>query len=460
MVKIQVFVLLFIIFFGCSSPRNASNVSALPIQYFDHIIIISGPLAINKDLILDRDVLIMPSALISTENGSKLYFKGKINILGESQVFDETVNCVFLPGTLSELNVSWFGARGYDNADDTRAVAKTIQLAVDSENSVTINVPVGKFLVSETLVVKNESTNRKSINWQGSAMSNNSIQGSTFCWNGITGGTMIRFSDVNQFLIENLDFTAEPNSRVKHNLEFKPYVHQVMIRNCSFSGATGAESANINFNSGNGEQVSEVHFENCSFNGVPIGSEALTQSAVIGGYANTKNFHFENSAFSAYQKAAIDINISDILRVEGCTFANNEIDISCLLCGTYAVSNYSEHSRAFFNGSNSGNISFTTLMNNIFVGSPAGGFVIRDGCGSLVLINNDFGGADQLNDENRIRWESSEFNPIYSIGNFYKNGSHRNYPFYNRSGQVNTRNVMSIGDTGGKNSLGKLPISN
>ena len=121
---------------------------------------------------------------------------------------------------------------------------------------------------------------------------------------------------------------------------------------------------------------------------------ALSQSAIRGGLANTKNFYITYCSFDAYHKSAVDIRTSDILTVEGCTFSNNETDITCELGGPYINSNYSEHSNSFFTSGFSSNLAFTYLIQNNFTGNPRDGYVIRDGSGSLVLLNNNFGGTD------------------------------------------------------------------
>ncbi len=415
-------------------------------------------LLIRQDIVIESEVTIMPQAYIRTAKGATITFKKRVTILGESQVFDPGANLIFDPGALSELNISWFGATGYDETDDTKAFQKAISIAEKIPTTTTLIIPVGRYFISETLSSGDGQPGRKAINWQGKGVSNDNVQGASLSWKGSPGGTMIVIQNASQFIIENLDFTAEAGSFLQYNIELRPMLHAGYLRHCSFSGTTGDQSANINLNDGDGDQVSEIHIENCIFNGIAPSRKNPSGSAIRGGLANTKNFYIQACSFDQYEKAAIDIHNSDILHVEGCTFSNNEIDISCLLCGTYAISNYSEHSRAFFNGSFSSNVAFTTLINNNFTGNPADGYVVRDGSGSLVLVNNNFGGTDQREDNNRIRWEEGLLNPIYSTGNFYKNASADHPPFYNRSHQPRVSHVTSVGDIGGRNALERKQI--
>jgi hypothetical protein len=413
----------------------------------------------EQDLIVMEEVTIYPQAYITTTPGCKIVFQKRVNIIGESQVFDPEAKIIFGAGTISEINPSWFGAKGYDNEDDTHAFEKAMSAAFENVGVVSIVIPVGRYFISRTIDCTNQLSDRKAINWVGRGMSNNGVQGASLSWRGEEGGTLLRFMNMGQGIIENIDFTSEPGHHVKYNLELRPFVHAVSIRHCSFSGCSGDESANINLNIEGGDQVSEIHIDECIFNGVSQASEKVSQSAIRGGFANTKNFYIRYCAFDQYERAAVDIYNSDILHVEGCTFANNRLDISCMLCGTYAISNYSEHSRAFFKASFTSNISFTTLINNYFTGQSDDGYVIQDGAGSLILLNNDFGGSDQRSDYNRIRWEQNEFSPIHSVGNFYKNSTQVSTPFFNRSGQPRTVNVFSKGDVGGTNATGRIIIS-
>lgn len=443
---------------SCATQKPTQDSLKENVQYPTDKIVYSGEIVFKENSELDKEVIIMPTALIRTWQGSKVIFKKKVTILGECQVFDKGINLQFEPGTIDQINVSWFGAKGYDTLDDTESFQQAIRIACNSFNTMTIFVPVGRYFISKTLLVRNDEGQIKPINWLGGGMSSSGIQGASLSWTGTPASAMFKFENLNSFSIKQLDFTAEPNSRLLSNLEFRPFINQVMIRDCSFTGTAGPGSCNINLNDGGGDQVSEVHIENCLFNGIAPEEPIKSYSAIKGGMANTKNFYIENCTFSAYAESAVNINISDVVKIEGCTFANNAIDISCMLCGIYAVSNYSEHSLAFFNGGSSSNIAFSTFINNVFIGGPGDGYVIRDGSGSLVLVNNDFGGGDQADDENRVRWEGRAYNYIYSVGNFFKNAGIGNFPFYNRTGQVIPDNVFSVNDLGGKNGSGKVPI--
>jgi len=443
---------------SCSKKVTAVEKATVSSPLAKNMLTINNTLVFDHDFVFTDEVTIMPQAFISTVNGKKISFTKHVNIIGESAVFDTNAEIKFEPGTISQLNPAWFGAKGYDNLDDTKAFQKVLELAWKTDNTITIRVDVGRYFIAEPLVVQGDSVSMRAINWVGGGMSNGSVQGASLSWTGKAGGTMMRFKNLSRFRIENMDFTAEPNSTVKYNLEFAPVVHFVDIQNCSFSGCGGSESANISMNIDNGEQVSEIRITQCEFSGKASPIANVSQSAIRGGLANTKNFYVTNCSFDAYQKAAIDIRISDILRVVGCTFSNDALDISCGLCGSYVESNYSEHSKAFFSAGVSANLAFTTLINNNFTGNPDNGLVIPDGSGSLYLINNNFGGTDQREDLNRIRWEENEFSPIYSHGNFYKNTNNLHSPFLNRSGQSRNNNTISKGDLGGKNATSGISL--
>ncbi len=441
--------------YGCMAGVRQSSSGATQNALSKQMIVWDSDIEIDSVWVITEEVTIMPQAFVRTTGIGNITFTKKVNILGESQVFDTDIRLAFQTGTINEVYPNWFGAKGYDNLDDTHAFQKAISVARHTQSAIRIFVPLGRYFISETLEVSGLPANKKSISWYGSGMSTSGTQGSSLSWTGLPGQSMMEFRDVDQLHIENLDFTAEPQSLLRSNISFRPFVNQVQIQNCSFKNCAGVESANIDINIGDGDQVSELHFDNCTFHGMPATAALLTGSAIKGGLANTKNFYIENCAFSSYATSAIDINISDILNVEGCTFANNEVDISCMHCGTYAHSNYSEHSMAFFNAGVSSNIAFATLVNNIFVGQCRDGYVIRDGSGSLILMNNDFGGGSQSNEYYRVKWESSAFNSIYSVGNFFKNADQINYPFHNRSGHIHRENVRSIQDIGGTSGLSK-----
>ena len=87
------------------------------------------------------------------------------------------------------------------------------------------------------------------------------------------------------------------------------------------------------------------------------------------------------------------------------------------------------------------------------------GYVIRDGSGTLLLMNNNFGAGNYLPDINRIRWEENEFNSIFSVGNVFKNTAFGQSPFYNRSNQVyRSDRVLSFGDLGGVLGEGRVKL--
>jgi hypothetical protein len=228
-----------------------------------------------------------------------------------------------------------------------------------------------------------------------------------------------------------------------------PYSYQIFLRNCSFGGCAGEGSANVNLNQGNNLQVSEIHFENCVFKGYIESSLWKTESAIIGGFANTKNFSFTYCSFLGYNQAAINLEVTDILRIDNCTFAHNKLDISCLVCNTLANNNYSEHSGSFFRTTVSDNISFTTLMNNCFYGSENNDYIITQGSGNLTLINNNFGGMGGTDLKNKVQWDSGKFSSVYSIGNYFRNDVLLAEPF--QVDFINPGFIKSFGDKVGTN---------
>lgn len=424
----------------------------------ERFITIDRPIRTTQRVVYNSEVIIHPGAFLSTEGDGLFVFNAKVHFLSDLQCMDPDVNIDFAVGALDRINPCWFGARGYDDLDDTRAVEKAVTTANHYRASIPIIFPSGKYYINKTLNIESDPRGKKGVHLQGSSHSNTGVQGSSIIWHGQPDESMFVFRNVNQFQISNIDFTAQPGHFVRHNLEFRPSIHQVTIQNCRFKGSAGPGSSNVNLNIDDTHQVSEFHFQNCSFSGEWEGEMKVTESAVRGGRANTKNFHFRDCAFSSYNRAAINVHHSDVLQVDGCTFSHNDIDIKCDVCGTYANSNYSEHSNAFFEGASTSNVSFTTLINNLFSGNPKDGFVIRDGSGSLIVLNNNFGGAGDTPDNNRIRWESKPFNSIYSIGNFLKNTSQENPPFYNRSNQPTKGEVIAIETIGGGNSVKRKKI--
>lgn len=411
--------------------------------------------------IIDKEVTIYPGAFLETRGKGEIIFAKKVNILGESQVFDQYLNVEFRGATISSLNPCWFGAKGYDEIDDTKAFQKLFAIARTYSYNINVEIPVGKFLISESIEIGNEVPVGKSINLIGKGMSANSRLGSSLVWNGETGKNMLIINNNTSFVIDGIGFNAESNHLLKSDIELRPYINQLSIRNCSFTGCAGRESANINMNAGNGLQVSEINFENCLFGGVTYDNKTwLTESAVIGGLANTKNFFFRNCSFLGYSIGGINIKISDIIKVENCGFAFNDIDIICQLCNIIASSNYSERSNSFFKSEISQNVAFATFLDNCFYGSEDADFVIRGGAGSIVLINNNFGGMGGSDQINKIKWDDKATSTIYSNGNFYKNASGIESPFYDMQNRPLTKGFQSINDKSGLEAINirKLPI--
>ncbi|MEP6794884.1 MAG: FkbM family methyltransferase [Saprospiraceae bacterium] len=142
------------------------------------MIVINTEVNYDKPIIFDKEVTIYPEAYISTTGKGKIIFTKKVNILGESQVFDENVNVEFGAYTISSLNPPWFGAKGYDDIDDTRSFKKAIEIARTYASTINIEIPIGNFIITKTLEIGNKGPNGKSININGSGMGVNSGLGS------------------------------------------------------------------------------------------------------------------------------------------------------------------------------------------------------------------------------------------------------------------------------------------
>ncbi len=430
---------------GCQSihqgPLELSN---------SDLLIINQPVNYTSETILDKEVVLYPGAMISTGKQGKVIFKRRVTVLGESQVFDENVQVEFLSGTLSELNPCWFGAKGDDQLDDTKAIQKVMDIGRVYASSINIEFPLGKYLISTTLQLGNNAPSEKSINLIGKSMSSNALSGSSLQWVGKNGGVLLQLQNYCVGQIENLDFNKGADRLLKYNVALKPFDYQVEFKNCSFAGCGGPGSANVNLNQGNNLQVSEISFDNCEFRGYSADGETWeTEAGVIGGLANTKNFYFRFCSMVGYTQGAIDLEVTDALKVENCTFAHNKTDIVCLVCNTLATSNYSEHSESFFRSSVSFNVSFTTLMDNCFYGTGGQNYIIPEGGGHLVLINNNFGGMGGDDLRNLIRWDSGPFSHVFSIGNFYRNAPPLITPF-EFTGQLNDLPIQTLGDLIGR----------
>jgi hypothetical protein len=319
-------------------------------------------------------------------------------------------------------------------------------------------VPAGRFYINKQMVVESKTANKVPVHIQGVGSSSNEFSGSSLIWTGDRNASMMLIRNISQATIVGLDFTSHANHQIMHNIELRPTVNQLHFENCRFNGCAGASSSNINLNEGNNLQVSEISFNNCMFRGVLV-KDKLTENAVRGGWANTKDFYFNRCSFGPYLRQAICIRTSDVLVVENCTFFENDVDIYCETCKTRAVSNYSEESAAFFEGTASSNYNATTLINNQFTGSPANGYVVRNGSGTLIMMNNNFGAGNFNSDLNRIKWFETEFNIIYSVGNVFKNASLDSPVFFNQSNlPYKEKWIFSVGDLGGTLGLGRMSL--
>jgi len=433
-------------------PAQMSSKIGEAILETDRMISIRGPVEIDNETIFEKEVTIYPEAFISTIGDGKIIFKRTVNVLGSSQVFDEQVQLQFGEDCIGTLNVGWFGAKGYDWEDDTKSFQKALGLASGLKNSVNVYIPIGKYLISKQLVLENTLPLNKAINLIGEGMSSSTNNGSSIIWNGIPGASMILVRNNYLSLIQSLDFAAETHKEVKHNIELRPHIYLMEFRDCSFSGSAGEGSANINLNEAGSAQVSEISFRNCIFHGLTLNNQTwLTSSAVMGGKANTKNFYFDKCALMGYTEAAINIETSETVNINNCTFSHNGTDIICLLCNLLATANYSEGSRSFFKSTESNNLSFTSLINNFFDGNPEEDYVITKGAGSLIMINNNFGGNGGVDSTNLIRWDSRNISSVYSVGNFFRNDSTSSNPIIlTGRGAANPAILQSMMDKIGK----------
>ena len=415
----------------------------------DRFIIIDHPIVITDHQVYDREVIFYPGAFLETTGKGKTIFNKPFSIIGQHQVFDEKINIEFKEGIASVLNPVWFGAIGYDEEDDTDAISKLFEVVSKLSNAVRVEIPIGKYILSRQITIETTFDEKAVIYIQGISNSNTGISGSSFVWNGQKNASMFKLMNVSNSVFENLDFNSIPGKYTMHNIELRPYTNQIKFQKCTFGGCAGEGSANVNLNEGDANQVSEIVFDNCNFRGV-LSNENTTMHGVIGGWANTKDFYFRYCSFGPYAGEALKIKTTDVLMVEGCNFFGNDVDISCETCKSYLVSNYSEGSAAFWSSTASSNFNATTMINNQFTGIPKDGFVIRDGSGTLVLINNNFGAGNYYADENRVRWEENEFSTIFSIGNVFKNSDITRTAFYNRSNTpFNVKYIESNGDLGG-----------
>lgn len=437
--------------FGFSScTKKVYNTASTESRYSsDRFMIIDQHILVTDEQVYDKEILLYPGAFLETTGNGKVIFNKPVSILGQYQVFAKKIKLEFKPGIVSVLNPVWFGAIGYDEEDDTEAIATLFEVVSKIPNAIRVDIPIGKFILSQQITIESTLAEKAVIHIQGISNSNTGISGSSFIWNGERSASMFKFMNVSNSIIENIDFNAIPGKYTRHNIELRPFSNQIEFQKCSFGGCAGEGSANVNLNEGNALQVSEIVFDNCTFRGV-IDEEKVTSHGVMGGWANTKDFYFRNCSFGPYAGEALKFTTTDVLMVEGCTFFGNDVDISCGTCKSYLVSNYSEGSAAFWSSTASSNFNATTMLNNQFTGVPKDEFVIRDGSGTLVLINNNFGAGNYNQEQNRIRWEENEFSMIYSIGNVYKNSNTLRTAFFNRSNKpFNVKYIESIGDLGG-----------
>lgn len=442
---------------SCSSQQRMVNSETCMLNTTKDVWVVNNPVKVEGILVVEKQVIILPGGVFEGDNTSKIVFTKPVNILSRERVFSTELRMESLPGVFTNLDITWWGANGRDEEDDTKAIQVVLDLASQS-GCEQITIPIGQYIVSQQLRMAGREDNHQSLVIKGYATSFDGQHGSALMWNGGSDESMALVKNTSQTIFENIEFGAIPGRLIRSNIEFRPFCNQILFRSCSFGGCGGEKSCNINLNEGNNLQVSELIFENCIFKGLLTDME-YTDNGIRGGLANTKNFYFRNCSFGPYRHEAICITTSDILKVEDCTFYLNDVDIRCETCKTVAIGNYSEESGAFFESTASANFNATTLINNQFTGKPVDGYVIRDGSGTLLLMNNNFGAGNYLPDINRIRWEENEFNSIFSVGNVFKNTAFGQSPFYNRSNQVyRSDRVLSFGDLGGVLGEGRVKL--
>jgi len=409
-------------------------------------------------------VHIYPGAFISTTGKGTITFKKNVTVIGNTQVFDTGANLYFADNSLAILNPVWWGARGDDNIDDTEILKKVIQISMTSPYTQTIQIPFGNLYISNTLIIDPTKNSYKRLIIEGLGYSSSATRGSSLTWVGENNGSMLILQNIHNAIIREIDFTSSNGKSVNCNLELRPFMSNLQITNCNFSGVSGINSANISLNEGNQDQVSEIRISNSNFRGVinSKNNERISQSAIAGGLGNCKNFYISDCSFMPYKGTAINITNSDMFVVDNCTFAENGLDIRLNDGIARLESNYSENSGGFYENGFSSSIHQSYLVGNYFAGIPRDQLVIRDGSGELFLINNNFGGngPSEENKVAQIKWEMGTHGSITSIGNFYKGSSETKSPFKNRSGisiQMRSSNkITSLNDLGGISGADKI----
>jgi hypothetical protein len=69
------------------------------------------------------------------------------------------------------------------------------------------------------------------------------------------------------------------------------------------------------------------------------------------------------------------------------------------------------------------------LISNCFYGTEDKDYIITQGGGHLVMINNNFGGMGGEDLTNKIGWDTGPFSHVYSVGNFFRNAPPLITPF-------------------------------
>jgi hypothetical protein len=203
------------------------------------------------------------------------------------------------------LNVKNFGAKGDGKTDDTAA----LQRAFDKlGNDVTVYLPAGRYVISDTLKWEGEKRLR------GVAVIGHG-RDTVLDWKGPEGGVMIR--DGGLTLSRFVGFELEGNKRAATGISHFNNGHfETNIRN-RFIATRNLTGTGICFEKGDGGATAEITFENCIFEACGTGVSFVS--------FNDYNYSFEGCLFSrnTYGIFAEHCNFY----VRECRFESNRTDI-------------------------------------------------------------------------------------------------------------------------------------
>ncbi len=203
------------------------------------------------------------------------------------------------------INVKDFGAKGDGATDDTAALQRAF---AKLGNDVTVYLPGGRYVISDTLV------------WEGAKrLRGVAVIGhgrdTVIEWKGAEGGVMIR--DGGLTLSRFVGFELEGNKRAATGISHFNNGHfETNIRN-RFVAARHLTGTGICFEKGDGGATAEITFENCIFQACGTGVSFVS--------FNDYNYSFEGCEFTrnTYGIFAEHSNFY----VRECRFENNRTDI-------------------------------------------------------------------------------------------------------------------------------------